>query len=114
MTLESSAGSRATHEATEAFLEVDSKGGATSRDRPWRWTSAGSLEGTRIRLHRYPIECRVPMFEMVLDLRNKLREVHIERDDGHGDLPTFEDFRMDFADDADRLAGDENTAGTAF
>lgn len=69
----------------------------------------------RLRLHRYPIECRVPMCEMgSLNLRNQLGEVHVEGDDRHGDLPTFEDFRMDFADDAHGLTGDENAAGTAF
>ena len=52
-------------------------------------------------------------FERVLDLRNKLREVHVERDDRHGDLPPFENFGMDFADDADGFARDENAAGTA-
>ena len=44
----------------------------------------------------------------------QLREVHIEGDDRHGDLPPFEDFWVDFSDDTDGLARDENTTGAAF
>ena len=34
----------------------------------------------------------------------ELRQVQIERDDGHADLPTFGHFGMDFADDTDQLS----------
>jgi hypothetical protein len=42
-----------------------------------------------------------------------LREIHIERDDRHGDLPTSEDFRMDLADEAIGFASNYPAAASA-
>lgn len=36
------------------------------------------------------------------------RQIHLERDDGHGDLPTFEHLWMNFADQTDRRFGDDD------
>jgi len=44
----------------------------------------------------------------------QLRQVHVERDDGDGNLPAFEDFGMDFPDDPDRFAGHDNVSRPAF
>ena len=53
--------------------------------------------------------CRFDWYEAcALSQLSELGQVQIERDNRHGDLPSLEDFRMEFADDADRLTRHEN------
>jgi len=44
----------------------------------------------------------------------QLRQVHVERDDGDGNLPAFEHFGVDFADHADGFAGHDDMPSSTF
>lgn len=44
----------------------------------------------------------------------ELRQIHFKRDDRHADLPAFENFGVQFADEAERCTGDDDSPHTAF
>lgn len=64
--------------------------------------------GTPPRIYAYPLrfkkkEATTTRNRFGLRLIGQLRQAHVERGGGHGDLPTFEDFGKGVAAHADEL-----------
>lgn len=59
-------------------------------------------------------EKKMMRVRLLLGSIRQLRQIHVERDDGDGNLPAFEDFWVDFADHADWFTGHDNVSRPAL